>query len=336
MKVFKVLGTGIILLILLWLVISVFLPSTVHIERTDKINARQEIIFKQLNDPGTWKIWLKPSLIQGEVVTERDGPLKGPGAVIKWESPNDTAESGMISIAATEEPGKVLFTVEPEDGSVLEGGWQLDTTENINVTNTTLYMDFHVGFFGRVFPGLMLDGWAGPVFEKVLVELAAFCEPIVPEFKPKYNYEDLITRESHNLTVIRDCKPSEISMVLGECYDIISNESKRQDLQITGPPFCIFHHYDEDSVNLEAGLPVDKPAVKSGKVNALTLPSQRAVRVDYYGDYDNLSDVYRFMRGLTARKIFTSNGSPWESYVTDPGTEPDTSKWYTQIYFPVK
>ena len=31
-----------------------------------------------------------------------------------------------------------------------------------------------------------------------------------------------------------------------------------------------------------------------------------------------------------------SPGPSWEVYVTDPGAEPDTSKWQTDIYFPVE
>jgi AraC family transcriptional regulator len=29
-------------------------------------------------------------------------------------------------------------------------------------------------------------------------------------------------------------------------------------------------------------------------------------------------------------------GAPWEVYVTDPGAEPDPSKWRTDIFFPVR
>ena len=31
-----------------------------------------------------------------------------------------------------------------------------------------------------------------------------------------------------------------------------------------------------------------------------------------------------------------AGGAPWEVYVTDPGAEPDKSKWRTDIFFPVR
>jgi effector-binding domain-containing protein len=336
MRIFKVLGTGLILLIMLWLVISIFLPSTVRIERAEIVNARMGITFDQINEPGTWKYWMNPARTKGFPDIELEGPKKGPGSVIKWESAYDSVGTGMIAITAVEEPRKILLKVDLDGCPEIDGGLQLDSTDNKNITYTTLYMNFHVGFFGRVFPGLMLDGWAGPLFEKVLIQLSGHCEQIIPKFNPKYNYEDMFTTETYNLTVRRNCEPKDISVVLGECYDILIKETERQKLQVTGPPFSIYHHFDDDSVSLEAGIPVDRPGRNSGKVNALTIPSERAVRVDYYGAYNNINDAYRFMRGLTARKIFTENGPPRESYVTDPGVEPDTSKWHTQIYFPVE
>jgi effector-binding domain-containing protein len=29
-------------------------------------------------------------------------------------------------------------------------------------------------------------------------------------------------------------------------------------------------------------------------------------------------------------------GSPWEVYATDPGAEPDVSKWVTEVYYPLE
>jgi effector-binding domain-containing protein len=40
-------------------------------------------------------------------------------------------------------------------------------------------------------------------------------------------------------------------------------------------------------------------------------------------------------------KWFLENGKTegdyaWEEYITDPSTEPDQSKWYTKVYYPIK
>ena len=30
------------------------------------------------------------------------------------------------------------------------------------------------------------------------------------------------------------------------------------------------------------------------------------------------------------------NGPPYEVYITDPGQEPDPTKWITELYWPIK
>jgi hypothetical protein len=51
--------------------------------------------------------------------------------------------------------------------------------------------------------------------------------------------------------------------------------------------------------------------------------------------------VYKKFKEATLDKYiedkgYTMNGAPFEQYITDPGMESDTSKWQTNIYFPVK
>jgi len=45
--------------------------------------------------------------------------------------------------------------------------------------------------------------------------------------------------------------------------------------------------------------------------------------------YNSINEYFEIGGGLT------QTGGPWEVYATDPGAEPDTSKWLTEIWFPV-
>ena len=105
---------------------------------------------------------------------------------------------------------------------------------------------------------------------------------------------------------------------------------------MSGAPFAIYHEYSVDKVELEPGFPISRPGVNSGGIIAKTIAPMRVIRVDYHGAYENIPDVYTFIKEFTARKMFTVTGPPWESYVTDPGAEPDTSKWLTQIFHPIE
>ncbi|KKP85530.1 MAG: Transcriptional regulator, effector-binding domain/component, partial [candidate division CPR3 bacterium GW2011_GWE2_35_7] len=62
----------------------------------------------------------------------------------------------------------------------------------------------------------------------------------------------------------------------------------------------------------------------------------KAVYVEYKGAYDKTYTAYMDLEAYVKEYNLTEAGGPWEVYITDPGTEPDTSKWITGIYFPVK
>ncbi len=51
--------------------------------------------------------------------------------------------------------------------------------------------------------------------------------------------------------------------------------------------------------------------------------------------YENLPQTWSALTEWMGSQGLRPTGSPWEVYVTDPGAEPDQSKWRTDIFFPL-
>jgi len=334
MKVVKILGLGLILIIGLWLLISLFLPSNVHIERTIEINSEQAAIYKQVNNLKTWRHWSYWDRIDPKMQSEFSGPDTGVGATHIWKSDHDSVGNGAMTITKTLKPEQILTSMVFENRAPMTGGWLIKERDQ-DFTDVTLFIDLNVGFLGRVFPGLMLDGWMGPSFNKSLEGLKDHCESAPPEFKPRYPFNNMMTAQRHVMFVKRSSAMDNISSTLGKSYELILTEIQKQGLEQSGPPFAFYSNYNGETVELEPGIEVSTPGRSSGEIIAKTIEPLNALRIDHYGSYDNIPDVYLFIKELTARKLLTVGSDPWESYVTDPGTEPDTSKWLTQIYFPI-
>ncbi len=64
--------------------------------------------------------------------------------------------------------------------------------------------------------------------------------------------------------------------------------------------------------------------------------SGAAVKGINVGSYENLADTHAQLKQYIKYKKFESNGPPWEVYLTGPYKEKDTSKWITDVYYPVK
>ena len=56
----------------------------------------------------------------------------------------------------------------------------------------------------------------------------------------------------------------------------------------------------------------------------------------HFGAYEESMYLYTAMDEYIKEFKLEETGGPVEEYITDPISEPDTAKWQTNIYFPVK
>jgi effector-binding domain-containing protein len=100
----------------------------------------------------------------------------------------------------------------------------------------------------------------------------------------------------------------------------------------SGPPFVRYLKTGEE-LEVELGVPV--PTELSG-IEQSTLPGGRVAVWRHVGPYSELraacEELGKSVEDLGER----ADGPFWESYVTDPSTEPDASKRVTEIYQPLR
>lgn len=103
-----------------------------------------------------------------------------------------------------------------------------------------------------------------------------------------------------------------------------------------GAPFTRYGATQADgSMEIEACLTVGETMDEAGG-ESLKLEACRAARVSHIGDYSTLGDAHFALGEYVRRERFETAGLCWEEYVTDPGAEPDSAKWETRVYWPVK
>lgn len=56
----------------------------------------------------------------------------------------------------------------------------------------------------------------------------------------------------------------------------------------------------------------------------------------HFGPYDKLSETHQRMMAYLEANGLERRGAPWDEYWTDPGMEPDPSKWRTKVVWPVR
>ncbi len=129
---------------------------------------------------------------------------------------------------------------------------------------------------------------------------------------------------------------SDIAKLLGEALDTVSQALVKAEASPAGPAFARYLTVSDDTVSLEAGFPVDGEFRLSGGVESLTLPGGEAAMTLHVGPYDQLDQVHASIERWIKDQGRVPAGAPWEAYVTDPTSDPDTSTWQTEVYWPLK
>jgi effector-binding domain-containing protein len=107
-----------------------------------------------------------------------------------------------------------------------------------------------------------------------------------------------------------------------------------QGLHPSGPPFGKYYGMPGATVDVEAGFPVTAPVKTDGEVAPGTLPGGHVVEAVHVGPYDTMALTYADIEQFFAARGWTPGEVMWESYLTDPGAEPDPETWRTLISWP--
>lgn len=170
-SVLKKLIFAVLLLPILLILVSFFLPSTYRVERSLAINATPEVLFPYLNELRRWPEWTawntnrEPSLVYIQA-----GPASGEGAVLSWTA---RSGAGSIRLVESEQNSGIVYELNFNEGRFISTG----RVDLIPVTNGTRVVWSNYGSFGRNpvgrYLGLLMDKWMGSDFETGLQNLKA-------------------------------------------------------------------------------------------------------------------------------------------------------------------
>lgn len=338
MRILKRTALVLVIVLLVYIVAAFFCKSKVHVERSIAVKAEAATIFNQINTLKNWKNWSYWDNIDKNMKSVYSGPEAGVGAKHSWESASDSVGKGTLTITKSE-PNKFVETELAFEGMGTSlGGWKIN--DSAGTVTVSTYMDINVDFLFRPMMAMMnMDEMLGSDFNKSLSNLKNYCEklPANPELK----IEATTIGPMKMLTIKDSADESNISQKLGELYGQIGAVMKKQNLNMAGAPFAFYDHVQDLEGGkmkfvLRAGITIDRAGKTDGRVEYSEMRGGNVVKGMHYGSYESTGISHDLMQKWMQENGKTIIGSPWETYVTDPMTVADTSKWLTEIYYPVK
>lgn len=110
-----------------------------------------------------------------------------------------------------------------------------------------------------------------------------------------------------------------------------------------GPPYARYHRYSAEEVDVEIGIPVDRPLphvrplgqAEPDELAASELPGGPTAILVHLGSYDGLPQAYERLRAWIREQGREEGPPPWESYVDDPSEVDDASQLRTEVCWPL-
>jgi effector-binding domain-containing protein len=140
--------------------------------------------------------------------------------------------------------------------------------------------------------------------------------------------------EQHTAVVHQRVPVADLPAFFERAYAQVLEVVRTQRIAPVGPPFALYHGLPEETVDIEAGFPVSSPVAAADDVVPGSLPGGEAVEAVHVGPYEKLADTYAEVERWMAEHDLRSGTDMWESYLTDPRSEPDPAHWRTLVVVP--
>ncbi|REJ85263.1 MAG: hypothetical protein DWQ44_01000 [Bacteroidetes bacterium] len=334
MKIIKRILLVLAIILLVITAIGLLLPSKVEVERSIVINQPREAVFNYVNNLNNWNTWSPWHALDTNASYVIEGSASGTGAKLNWNSTHENVGKGSMTFTEVKEPESIALELNFMENGTAYAMYKLD--EEAEATKFTWSFNFETGFNPLLrIMGKFMDGMIAKDFEKGLNNLKSVLES--ESFNSSAMKIEIVDVTPLHYLAVRDTADyNSISMKLGMNYGLVAEAMKVQGLNYGGQPFAIYYSGGEGRFDFDSAIPVDKPGKSSGKVRAGQIMAGKAVVGHHYGDYSSLGNAHQMIDAYVAENNLTVSGVPWEVYVTDPGAEPDTSKWLTMVYYPIQ
>ncbi len=307
------------------------LPAAFNVEKTIEIDADPADVYAYVSDFKTWPEWSAWSEMDPEATYTYGEISAGEGASYTWSG--EIMKTGSQSITSADGVSNIKTHIVFDGMGESDGYWKIEPAEN-NMTKVTWGFDSELPLFLR-FMAKGIQEQTGGDFEKGLANIKANMESM--ERAPDVEIE-VVTVEGQNYYGIKselaweDLNSEFFDSNYDEIKAFLGDDSKN----ITMAPFALYHKWDEENQRAEVEPGIAAASTKKGndRIKQGTTHSGTALKAVHMGGFNTMAE-HEALYAFSAENGFEMIGSPWEVYITDPQTEPDTSKWIVEVYYPV-
>lgn len=338
MKILRVLLFILIGIIALYLILSFIGPKKLEMERSIEVNASKERVFEHVNSLQDMEKWSPWSKMDADAEGQFEGEEGEIGSSYTWSG--DTVGMGTQKITEIDAPNKVATRLEfGGDQPFKANAWiELDS---LGPRKTEVVWGFSTDFSFWDRAAMLffnLEDTLGSQYQQGLENLKEMVESNKMEMEQKRFEVKKYTIQNNKYMVQKDTvRFQNMTAQFQETGEAIHKAIENNDLSATGTLVALF--YTWDTVNQKTYMAIGIPTTNMEAIEGfelIELDEQPALKIDHYGGYDESGAAHDYMAFYAEKNNIELESPAIERYVTDPTVEPDTSKWLTEIIYPVK
>lgn len=334
MKALKIVIIILVVLLAIILIPPLFMPSEVYLEESKVLTAPTEVVWDQVNCLENWEewdIWHQDSNLVGRY----EGPACGKDAKNIWDMKNSDEGGSQIIVESQEYEYIKTFLDFREMGSA-ESEFMFEAAGNGTKLTWNFKSDSPYPIM-RWMNTLMIKPMVAQAYRDGLNNL----EELSKDMKPtsKYTTGEVSIKEVEStfaMTYRTKCTIEEIGNVMGPAFGTIMEVIGANGAQVIGSPFSIWYEWESEIMEFDNAIPVDKKINGTKDVLPIKTYQGKVAFVSHMGEYSTTYFSWGVLEEYIKENKLEMSGSPYEVYVTDPETEPDPTKWVTELYWPIK
>lgn len=335
-KVLKTFVIVIILIIGLFFIIPLFMETEYSLKRTIVVDADKETVknyMKNFENFQDWSPWAEMDEDMDVKISENPSSV---GSKYEWKGNEDVGEGVMAITDISQDTVKIhLLFKEPFES---ESPTYYAFKDVNGKTEVTWYMEGEMPYPWNIM-GLFfnMEDALGKDFEKGLEKLKNSVEELaenqeVNEPSTKIQTVDVPMRKfiGRRSVVKFENMEAFYSENFSDAYKTIGEKQ----LEFDGSPSGIYFSWEPENgeADMAAALPVKNLEDDIEGFETFELGG-KALKIVYMGSYDHLDVPHNAMESYIQKNDLEVLGPALEEYITDPGNEPDTTKWETHIYY---
>ena len=333
MRALKIVGYIIAIFLTLWIIVALLSPKELKTSQSIVINTVPYVVFDQVNNLEHWNGWSPWKLRDPNMEQEFSENPVGKGAIVRWKS--ESEGSGEQTIIESKAPGKIRIALVFADwDGTTYSNWKFEKEGEYSTKVTWDLEGSELPFFIRPL-GFNWNADIKNDYRDGLINLKAICESF-PQKNENLRVKIVETGTINYIGKRLEVNASEIGPAMGKAYKEISDYVSNNGLEINGKPFSIYYNSDSEDFDVLAAFPIETGIESANDFESGVLPAGHAAMISHFGNYNNLPATYHIIRDWIKDENYQIIGNSWDVYVNDPSSEPDSSKWETRIFFPVR